>query len=56
MGGTVNYLISFILFWLGSLPFIWFPVHTIRHLFTVKSIVAPAGGIALFAWCLARAG
>ena len=36
MGGTVDYLISFILFWLGSLPFIWFPVHKIRHLFTVK--------------------
>ncbi|KAL2426052.1 putative permease C29B12.14c [Exophiala dermatitidis] len=56
LGGTVNYLISFILFWLGSLPFLWFPVHQIRHLFTVKAIVAPAGGIALFIWCLVRAG
>ncbi|RVX69334.1 hypothetical protein B0A52_06929 [Exophiala mesophila] len=56
MGATVNYLISFILFWLGSLPFIWFPVHKIRHLFTVKSIVAPIGGIALFVWSIVRAG
>ena len=56
MGSTVNYLISFILFWLGSLPFIWFPVHKIRHLFTVKSIVAPIGGITLFIWCIVRAG
>jgi len=45
-----------VLFWLGSLPFIWFPVHKIRHLFTVKSIVAPIGGIALFAWSISRAG
>jgi nucleobase:cation symporter-1, NCS1 family len=55
-GATVNYFIAFIIFWLGSLPFIWFPVHKIRHLFTVKSIVAPIGGIALFGWCIARAG
>ena len=56
MGGTVNYVIAFVLFWVGSLPFIWFPVHKIRHLFTVKSIVAPIGGIALFIWCIVRAG
>ena len=56
MGATVNYMISFVIFWLGSLPFIWFPPQTIRHLFTVKAIVAPAGGIALFAWAIARAG
>jgi len=56
MGGTVNYFISFFLFWLGSLPFIWFPVHKIRHLFTVKAVVAPTAGIALFIWALVRAG
>ena len=56
MGATVNYMISFILFWVGSLPFIWFPPHQIRHLFTVKSIVAPIGGIALFGWAIGRAG
>jgi hypothetical protein len=56
LGSTVNYLISFIIFWLGSLPFIWFPVHKIRHLFTVKAFVAPVGGISLFAWSIARAG
>lgn len=56
MGGTVNYLIAFILFWLGSLPFIWFPVHKIRHLFTVKAVVAPTAGIALFIWALVKAG
>ncbi|GAB7348656.1 hypothetical protein MBLNU459_g7023t1 [Dothideomycetes sp. NU459] len=56
MGGTVNYLISFLIFWLGSLPFIWFPVHKIRHLFTVKAFVAPTAGIALFIWAIVRAG
>lgn len=56
MGGTVNYLISFIIFWLISLPFLWFPVHKIRHLFTVKAVFAPAAGIALFIWALVRAG
>lgn len=44
LGATVNYFVSFLLFWLGSLPFIWFPVHRLRHLFTVKSIVSPIGG------------
>jgi NCS1 family nucleobase:cation symporter-1 len=55
-GATINYFVAFLIFWLGSLPFIWFPVQTIRHLFTVKSIVAPAGGISLFIWCIVRAG
>lgn len=56
MGAKVNYMISFIIFWVGSLPFIWFPPQTIRHLFTFKSIVAPIGGLALFGWALGRAG
>lgn len=55
-GATINYFVAFVIFWLGSLPFIWFPVHRIRHLFTVKSIVAPIGGIGLFVWCIVRAG
>jgi nucleobase:cation symporter-1, NCS1 family len=56
LGGTVNYIISFVIFWLISLPFIWFPVHKIRHLFTVKAVVAPIAGISLFIWALVRAG
>lgn len=56
LGGTVNYLIAFVLFWAGSLPFIWFPVHKIRHLFTVKAVVAPTAGIAFLIWALVRAG
>ncbi|KAF3194508.1 hypothetical protein TWF225_007041 [Orbilia oligospora] len=48
--------VSFFLFWFCSLPAIWFPVHQIRHLFTVKSYVVPVAGIAFLVWSLVRAG
>ncbi|KAI9367813.1 permease for cytosine/purines, uracil, thiamine, allantoin-domain-containing protein [Aspergillus egyptiacus] len=51
---TKNFL-SFFLFWLLSLPALWFPVHKLRHLFTVKSIYSPIAAIAFFAWAIARA-
>lgn len=54
-GTDTAYFISFFLFWLGSLPFLWFPVHKIRHLFTVKAFFVPVAGIAFFAWAIARA-
>lgn len=47
--------VSFYLFWVGSLPFLWFPVHKIRHLFTVKAYVVPVAGIAFFIWAVVRA-
>ena len=54
-GASTGLFVSFFLFWLGSLPFLWFPVHKLRHLFTVKSYVAPSAGIALFIWAIVRA-
>ncbi|KAK0391386.1 hypothetical protein NLU13_0886 [Sarocladium strictum] len=48
--------VSFFIFWLCSLPAIWFPVHQIRHLFTVKSYFVPVCGIAFMIWALVRAG
>jgi NCS1 family nucleobase:cation symporter-1 len=48
--------VSFILFWVFSLPAIYFPVHQIRHLFTVKSWFVPVAAIAYFTWAVARAG
>lgn len=56
-GSSTNtaYFVSFFLFWVGSLPFLWVPVHKLRHLFTVKSYVAPSAGIALFIWAIVRA-
>ncbi|KAF2199225.1 uracil permease [Delitschia confertaspora ATCC 74209] len=47
--------VSFFLFWAGSLPAIWFPVHKIRHLFTVKAYFVPTAGIAFFIWAIVRA-
>ncbi|KAJ5361322.1 hypothetical protein N7541_002166 [Penicillium brevicompactum] len=51
---TKNFL-SFFLFWLCSLPALWFPVHKVRHLFTVKAIYSPIAAIAFFAWAISRA-
>ncbi|KAI9158232.1 Uracil permease [Paramyrothecium foliicola] len=48
--------VSFFLFWLLSLPAIWFPVHKVRHLFTVKAYFVPVAGIAFLIWAVVRAG
>ncbi|KAF5129654.1 uncharacterized protein G6M90_00g018810 [Metarhizium brunneum] len=48
--------VSFFIFWLCSLPAIWFPVHKIRHLFTAKACFVPPAGIAFLIWALVRAG
>ncbi|KAG6068202.1 hypothetical protein E4U32_001585 [Claviceps aff. humidiphila group G2b] len=48
--------VSFFIFWLCSLPAIWFPVQKIRHLFTVKAYFVPPAGIAFLIWALVRAG
>ncbi|KAM5347946.1 hypothetical protein ACJ41O_007770 [Fusarium nematophilum] len=55
-GTDTAHFVSFFLFWAGSLPAIWFPVHKIRHLFTVKAYVVPVAGIAFLAWSVSRAG
>ncbi|RSL71940.1 hypothetical protein CEP54_001061 [Fusarium duplospermum] len=55
-GTTTANFVSFFLFWVGSLPAIWFPVHKIRHLFTVKAYVVPVAGIAFLAWTISKAG
>ena len=47
--------VGFFLFWLCSLPAIWFPVHKIRHLFTVKAYYVPCAGIAYFIWAITKA-
>ena len=51
---TMDYL-SFFLFWFCSLPAIWFPVHKIRHLFTVKAYFVPTAGLAYFIWTIVKA-
>lgn len=51
---TVDFM-CFFLFWLISLPAIWFPIHKTRHLFTAKAIVVPIAGIAFFIWAIVKA-
>ncbi|KAF3766983.1 hypothetical protein M406DRAFT_345244 [Cryphonectria parasitica EP155] len=55
-GTTTADWVSFFLFWLLSLPAIWFPVHQIRHLFTVKAYFVPCAAIAFLIWAVVRAG
>ncbi|OCT47949.1 Uracil permease [Cladophialophora carrionii] len=54
-GTNTRDFVGFFIFWAGSLPAIWFPVHTIRHLFTAKAIFVPIAGIAFFGWAIGRA-
>jgi NCS1 family nucleobase:cation symporter-1 len=54
-GTDTKSFVSFFIFWLCSLPAIWFPVHKIRHLFTVKSYFTPIAMVAFFAWAIKRA-
>lgn len=54
--GTTSFeFLSFFLFWLFSLPAIWFPPHQIRHLFTVKAYVSPVAGVGLLVWTIVKA-
>ncbi|KAK8151847.1 permease for cytosine/purines, uracil, thiamine, allantoin-domain-containing protein [Phyllosticta citrichinensis] len=55
-GTSTVMFVSFFFFWLFSLPAIWFPVHKVRHLFTVKAYVVPVAAIAFFIWFIAKAG
>jgi NCS1 family nucleobase:cation symporter-1 len=55
-GTTTADFVSFFIFWFCSLPAIWFPVHKVRHLFTVKSYVVPCAGISFLIWAVVRAG
>lgn len=54
-GTNTRDFLSFFLFWLCSLPAIWFPVHKIRHLFTVKAYFVPVAGVAYFIWAIVKA-
>ncbi|EGN92879.1 hypothetical protein SERLA73DRAFT_190478 [Serpula lacrymans var. lacrymans S7.3] len=54
-GTNTRDFMCFFLFWLISLPAIWFPLHQIRHFFTVKMIVTPIAAIAFLVWCIVKA-
>ncbi|GAA6053623.1 hypothetical protein JCM3770_001563 [Rhodotorula araucariae] len=54
-GTDTAHFLSFFLFMLVLCIAVWFPIHTIRHFFTLKAIVAPMAGIALLILCLVKA-
>ncbi|KAL4894889.1 permease for cytosine/purines, uracil, thiamine, allantoin-domain-containing protein [Aspergillus ambiguus] len=54
-GVTTMEFTSFFLFWLGSLPALWYPIYKIRHLFTAKAYFSPACAVAFFVWAIVRA-
>ncbi|KAI1613195.1 NCS1 family nucleobase:cation symporter-1 [Exophiala viscosa] len=54
-GTNTRDFVGFFIFWVVSLPAIWFPVHKIRHLFTVKAYFVPVAGIVFFGWAIGRA-
>lgn len=55
-GTTTFEFLSFFLWWLCVLPLLWFPVHQIRHLFTIKSYLSPIAGIGFLIWTIKKAG
>lgn len=55
-GTTTFEFLCFFLFCLCSLPALWFPVHKIRHLFTVKAYLVPIAGIGFLIWTIKKAG
>lgn len=52
---TTFTFLTFFLFWLFQLPFLWFPPHKIRHLFTVKAYIVPVAGVTFLVWTLVKA-
>ena len=55
IGSDNSEFLGFFLFWLFSLPAIWFPPQQIRHLFTFKAYVVPVAGITFLIWTLIKA-
>ncbi|KAH7925098.1 hypothetical protein BV22DRAFT_461509 [Leucogyrophana mollusca] len=54
-GTTTRDFMCFFIFWLISLPLIWFPIHKIRHFFTVATIIAPLADVVFLVWCIVKA-
>lgn len=55
-GTTTFGFMCFFLFSLCSLPFLYFPPHKIRHLFTIKAYLIPIAGIGFLIWTIKKAG
>jgi NCS1 family nucleobase:cation symporter-1 len=53
---TSAYVLSFVIYWIISLPTIWVPIHKLRWFFAAKAVIGPAVGLSLFGWWISRAG
>ncbi|KAF2703396.1 uracil permease [Pleomassaria siparia CBS 279.74] len=49
-GIETNTMISFLLFWLAQIPFLYMHPNNLRWLFMVKSVVVPVAWIAILIW------
>ncbi|RVX71924.1 hypothetical protein B0A52_04323 [Exophiala mesophila] len=49
-------MISFFLFWLGQLPFLFMHPNQLRYLFMAKTLIVPAAWVAIMIWGLATSG
>ncbi|AOW03628.1 permease [Yarrowia lipolytica] len=54
-GTTTFEFLSYFLFWLFSLPFIYIRPHNLRHLFMVKAAIVPVAGISFLVWTCVKA-
>ena len=52
---TAPGILSFTLFWLFSLPFLWLSVPALRWVFIIKVVLMPFFWVALFTWALTAA-
>ena len=49
---TAPALLSFVIFWLATLPFLYLSIPALRWMFLVKICIMPFFGVALFTWAL----
>ncbi|KAG1776289.1 permease for cytosine/purines, uracil, thiamine, allantoin-domain-containing protein [Suillus placidus] len=54
-GTNTRDFMCFFIFWVISLPFIWPPVHKIRHFFTFKTIITIIACLIFMIWCIVKA-
>jgi len=54
-GTNTQDFLCFFLFWLISLPVIWFPMHKVRHFFLAIPIIMPTASITFLIWCIVKA-
>lgn len=55
-GITTNGMVSFFLFWLAQIPFLYMRPDKLRWLFMAKSILVPIGWIAILIWAFVAEG